>query len=316
MAHFCNFPGGEIISGNVIKVAKSSITIGLWGYLDFQDQELEVVTDSPGVKAERKGITMNRREWLITTNMTGSVMVKAKTRDGAVWDTIDVTFMSLLSITKTGSTVRPEDINAVIAAVHSGRIQGASGQFNAIEKNGYFEDQQHQMVLADSLFPVLASLSRMGTISIMSMMRFGEGPHGKVYGYDAAVCSAIDISAYAGCPINLINGDNVENAINGIAKVISNLPTGSYKFGLTRPSPYAKGPTMPDKDVFLPCNDKNWPMYKPGIPFSNPTPQFVNQQARDTINAALMQNPRVSVNCMFQDGPDHLHLEAISASSS
>jgi len=315
MSHFCNLSSGERISGSAIKVARSSTTIGLWGYLDFQDQELDVITDSPGVKAERKGITMNRREWLITSIMTGSTKVKARTKDGAIWDWIDLTFMSLQSITNTGSTVRPEDIDAVMAAVHSGRIQGATGQFNAIEKNGYYEDRMLQTVLADSMFPVLASLSRLGTLSIMSMIRFGEGPHGKVCGYDAAVCSAIDISAYSGFSINLINGNNVENTINGIANVIRNLPTGYYKLGLARPSPYPKGPPMPDKDVFLPCNGSNWPMYRPGTPFSNPTPQFVNPEARDAINTALTQNARVRINCMFQDGPDHLHLEAISATS-
>jgi hypothetical protein len=227
-----------------------------------------------------------------------------------------LTFMAVQGATRMGSTVRPEDRSAVIAAVRDGRIQGATAQLTAVDKNGYFDDGRHHIVLADGVVAVLAALSRAGTLSLLSLMRFGEGPHGKVRGHDAAVCSAMDISAYAGFPINLINGENVENTIAGTAKVISNLPSGLYALGLTRPSSHGGGPAMPDKDVFLPMDPKKgWPMYKPGQPLNNPTPQFVNPKAAEAINAALNQNPRARMDRMFQDGPDHLHLEVIAATS-
>jgi hypothetical protein len=291
------------------------MSIWLWGYLDFDNLELDVIPVDRGVKAVRKGTSGNSREWEITASASIRTRLEARTKSGAVWDWVDLTFMAVQAPTQTGSIVRPEDRAAVIAAVRDGRIQGATDQLSAIDKHGHFDDgRHHNIVLADGMFPVLAELAAGGPLTLLSLMRFDQGPHGKVFGADVAVCSAMDIKVYAGIPINLLNGQNVDNAIAGVERIIANLPPGLYAIGLPRPSPFPMGPPMPDKDVFLPCDGKIWPMYRPGRPLNNPTPEFVNPVAATTINNALRQNPRARMNRMFEDGPDHLHLEVISAS--
>jgi hypothetical protein len=146
------------------------------------------------------------------------------------------------------------------------------------------------------------------------MMRYGEGYHGWTKGRpdDSALCSALDISVYAGLKLNLINGDGVEDTIAGVVKLIDNLPPGSYGLGLVRLSPVAKGPMMPERDVFLPCTDKS-PMYTWGSPLENPTPQFVNPDAAARVDAALRRNPSVRIAQMFMDGPDHVHMHVWTA---
>ncbi|MDD5035845.1 MAG: hypothetical protein PHE55_13925 [Methylococcaceae bacterium] len=222
----------------------------------------------------------------------------------------------LAALPLSGTAVSAEVKAAVLAAVHTGKIQGVTGQLTSAANNGHFNDGQHTIVLSAGMFHTLAALSRSNTLVLMSMMRYNEGPHGKVGEDGVAVCSAMDITVYSGLSINLINGGNVENTVAGVCKVIDNLPPGLFALGLTRPSPYPKGPPMPDKDIFLPMNPgAGWPMYKVGFPLGNPTPQFVNLKAAEAVNAALGRNPRAKMNRMFQDGPDHLHLEVISASS-
>jgi hypothetical protein len=268
------------------------------------------------VTAERKGITGNSREWAISTFTSGKTRVEARTKEGTVWDWVELTFMAVPHDTPAGATVSPEVKAEVFDAVRRGRIRNASGALLAIERSGKFTERGRDLVLADAMFPVLASLSRGGALSVMSLMRFGHGPHGRPKTDDLAVGWAMDIDAYDGFKINLINGDNVEDTIAGVVKVIDNLPPGEYALGLTRPSPFPSGPPMPGKDVFLPCNPKVvWPMYTPGAPRGNPTPQFVNPDAAAAVNTALLRNPRAKMNRMFQDGPDHLHLEVISATS-
>ena len=59
-------------------------------------------------------------------------------------------------------------------------------------------------------------------------MRFGEGFHGRAVAEDLAICSAMDIDRFGDYPINLINGDNVDNTIAGVAAVIAALPPGEF----------------------------------------------------------------------------------------
>lgn len=61
-------------------------------------------------------------------------------------------------------------------------------------------------------------------------------------------------------------------------------------------------------------NGGEWPMYKPGEPRNNPTPQFVNKAAAKVVNDALVRRGAdVEMVKMFMDAPDHLHLAVKSA---
>lgn len=104
MAHFHKLPGGERVSGQTLTVSASSVTLGLWGYLDPHDNsELTVGTSAPGVKAERKGVVSSSRAWLITSNMSGRTRVEARTRNGDVWDWVELTFAPGVSATPGGT---------------------------------------------------------------------------------------------------------------------------------------------------------------------------------------------------------------------
>jgi hypothetical protein len=62
MAHFHKMPNGQRISTQTITVPGSTITIGLWGYLDFSRKELFVDwCPQVGINLVRKGIVGNSR---------------------------------------------------------------------------------------------------------------------------------------------------------------------------------------------------------------------------------------------------------------
>ena len=72
------------------------------------------------------------------------------------------------------------------------------------------------------------------------------------------------------------------------------------------------GPAQPENDVFLPkargeAPYKIWPY--------NASSQFVNAEAFSQVSAAFAMKAGVVVDRMFEDGRDHLHLQAISARS-
>jgi hypothetical protein len=92
--------------------------------------------------------------------------------------------------------------------VQSGQIVGATQQIKAVLQNGYWETSNGIVTLAGSMLPVLVALSKTAKLSLLSLMRYNEGPHGKVQTDGTAVCSAMDIEQFGQFPINLINGDN------------------------------------------------------------------------------------------------------------
>ena len=320
MARFVHWPSGRQVKDHVFNVPQGSqaLLTNVVAVAECQtDFEVKLIRANGQQAAGSAKLNETRRQGSIVPLTLSNfqdgdqvfVLHKVTRNSWSVPLTIRV-----VSRISAGSSVSPEVRAAVMAAVRQGKIQGDAGQLTSVEANGYFSDSQHVIVLADAMYFVLAALSRLNTLSLMSMMRYDQGPHGKFREDGTAVCSAMDIQAYAGLPINLINGRNVENTIAGIVKVIDNLSPGEFALGLTRPSPYPKGPPMPDKDVFLPMKTMN-EMYKVGYPLHNPTPQFVNKKAAEDVNAALSRNSRARMNRMFPDGPDHLHLEVISATS-
>jgi hypothetical protein len=195
---------------------------------------------------------------------------------------------------------------AIESAVRTGRILGANNQLNSVAKLGYALNARGRVLyLADPMYGALLGLAKANVMTLLSLMRYGEGPHGRIQSDSSAEGSAMDISAYANIPINLIGGQNADNAIKGVAAVLRNLPPGEYALGLPRPSPHPMGPPMPQFDVFLTV-DKTHPMYMVGT-----VDQFCNEDAKMAVRSALAGNPGARINRMFCDGPDHFHLEVI-----
>ena len=313
MANFEGFPSGHDIHGRTLPVIRNSISVGLDGYLDFDRKELDVVAvDSWDTTRELGGVTLqpgkivggDTRIWNVTSTVSQKVRLEARS-NGSTWSWVE--FVFTVPPNSPGSDA---DRAAVLAAVQSGQIVGATQQLTAVCNNGYLEINDITITLSGPMIRVLATLAQSAKLNLLSLMRYNEGPHGKVQVDGTAICSAMDIQQFGQFPINLINGDNVDNTIKGISAVIGALPGGLYALGLTRPSVRAEGPPMPNKDVFLPVKTSD-DIYKVGFPLNNPTPQFRNPDAAKAINDALTQNPGARMNRMFQDGPDHLHLEVI-----
>ncbi|HLV86418.1 MAG TPA: hypothetical protein VKV39_05530 [Candidatus Sulfotelmatobacter sp.] len=313
MANFEGFPSGHDISGRTLPVIRNTVSVGLDGYLDFDSKELDVVAvDSWDPTRELPGVTLqpgkivggDTRIWNVTSSVSQTVRLEARSK-GSTWTWVEFVFT-----VPPNSPGNDTDRAAVLAAVQSGQIVGATQQLTAVCNKGYMEVNDITITLSGPMLRVLATLAKSAKLTLLSLMRYNEGPHGKVQPDGTAICTAMDIQQFGQFPINLINGDNVDNTIKGISAVIGALPGGLYALGLTRPSVRAQGPPMPNKDVFLPVKTSA-DIYKVGFPLSNPTPQFRDPNAAKAINDALTQNPAARMNRMFQDGPDHLHLEVI-----
>lgn len=314
MANFQTGTGART-SGKNIPVRTATFQVGLWGCMDGNGRELKVVAVDPfgngsrvaGVNASPGALSGNVRTWTIESSVGAKVRLEARVADGTAWDWMELTF--------TGQQPTPgtdADRQAVLDAVKAGRILGETAPLRAVCTSGVYDTPKGPLTMAAPMFAVLAALAEDSILNLMSLMRYGQGPHGKIQPDGSAICTAMDIQKFGAFPINLIKGENVDNTISGIAAVIDALPNGTYAVGLTRPSLRAGGPPMPDKDVFLPVKTPA-DIYKVGTPLANPTPQFVQAKAADAINRALMLNPGARMNRMFQDGPDHMHLEVIQA---
>jgi hypothetical protein len=213
----------------------------------------------------------------------------------------------------TGPAVA-DDIKAeVSAASRTGKIRGDNGQIAAVLKDGVFLGRSGlKFFLANAMFPVLASLARGGVVEILSLMADRGAPHGEAVGDDVRICWGMDIKGYAGFQINLVNGAadttvpqfQIDSTISGVAAVISNLPAGRFRMGMTRPSSAPGGPAMPAKDVFLPYDPPKFPMY-----MHLDRSLIVNPAARTAINAAVAGNPKAKMEAQFVDGVDHVHIE-------
>jgi hypothetical protein len=95
MAHFNRVPSGERISGHVVTVAPSSVTIGLWGYLDFGGIELRVTSSNPRITVTPGAISGNSRQWVVTGVAGQDARLEAvPTTGGALWDFCEVHFRS------------------------------------------------------------------------------------------------------------------------------------------------------------------------------------------------------------------------------
>jgi cell wall-associated NlpC family hydrolase len=91
MAHFRR--GDRRISNQRIDVTTEQYIISLWECRDFAGRELQVVTSNRGVTAVPRRITGDRREWVITSTMCGTVRLEARTVDGQVWDWVELNFI-------------------------------------------------------------------------------------------------------------------------------------------------------------------------------------------------------------------------------
>jgi hypothetical protein len=93
MANFCSYPAGARISSvslpNALDADGGSVTIGLWGYLDFDGKELQILAP-PMISIRRGEIKGNIRLYEVSGYHPGRWSVEAITARGATWDKLDV----------------------------------------------------------------------------------------------------------------------------------------------------------------------------------------------------------------------------------
>src|SRR5262249_24927762 len=99
MAHFHKRPSGQRISGTKVVVDGYSLVVGLWGYLDDQKEELDIVIGGDDLMFEEVGVSGNSKLWKITvrpsvrsTRDSVNDRIYANTKGWQTWDFFDVTF--------------------------------------------------------------------------------------------------------------------------------------------------------------------------------------------------------------------------------
>lgn len=102
MAHFHKHPGGQRISGQHVKVDGDTLTVGLWGYLDDQNQELFLSNEGRDLSLDKGGTSGNSRLWKIRVHADARATRESVTdriyaypvQSAALepWDEFEVTF--------------------------------------------------------------------------------------------------------------------------------------------------------------------------------------------------------------------------------
>jgi hypothetical protein len=99
VSHFHRHPSGERISGTNLIVDGNNVLIGLWGYLDFDKQELFVTNDGDDLVIEQRQISGDSRLYNIrvrhdaqATKTTVTAKIYANTVNWQNWDWFQITF--------------------------------------------------------------------------------------------------------------------------------------------------------------------------------------------------------------------------------
>jgi hypothetical protein len=99
MANFHKYPGLERISGQTLTVQGESIVVGLWGYKDFNGQDLIVTNDGDDLAILPAGISGNSSLWKIAvkqssrTHLSGvKDKIYAVTSGLQAWDSFQINF--------------------------------------------------------------------------------------------------------------------------------------------------------------------------------------------------------------------------------
>jgi hypothetical protein len=217
------------------------------------------------------------------------------------------------------SSVEATNLAAIVSALDEGRLNAemndVKGQLRALFKDGQWagtgRNAGHVLRAAPELTELLAGLLGGGaTMTILSLFRYGNGPHGKPEPDGSAVGHAVDIAAYNGAAIHLKIPANAPSAIRGVASVISKLPAGKYTLGLPRPG--GGNHIDPTNDVFLPVTSLDQPQKSPSRGNFRKDLSLILEPARTALTQAVDGNPAARIQFLYPDGVDHLHVTTIA----
>lgn len=160
-----------------------------------------------------------------------------------------------------------------------------------------------KVVVTEPVQNLLLALLNGGTVKVMSLYRnIRGGPHGERQNGEV-ICSAVDISAYAGLPVELGNRDRV---IRVVANLIRHFPAATYDLGFPRPVGGATGYNAA-QDVFFPVTD----LHTAQLCFLGRISRQMNQMlqpARTQIQQA-MSGSAGTFGTLYPDGLNHLHIK-------
>ena len=159
--------------------------------------------------------------------------------------------------------------------------------------------------LNQALIELLAALSAAGTVTVMSLYRRGQGPHGKIGRNGEITCRAVDIESFAGLPVSLRNR---ENAVRVVANLIRLFPAGnSFDIGFPRP---VGGPTgfNAAQDVFFPVRDEATARRCYAGTISLPMREMLEPAKTQILQAMSSSGADFRLN--YPDGLNHLHIKA------
>ena len=207
------------------------------------------------------------------------------------------------------------DLQVVLQALDRGDLNAQMNkvdeQFRSVAASGQWTDKSGKVLRASpEVIAMTAGLLKDGAkMSLMSLFRYGNGPHGEKQADGSAISRAIDIIEYLGHPINLKTPAAAEQCIQGVAMVIQYLPPGRYSVGLPRPGGGDK--IDPPNDVFFPVTAKEQVDVMPGGSPSKAI-DMIREPARTAIKAAMAANPEAKLVIVFPDAVDHLHIKALA----
>lgn len=271
-----------------------------------------VARDMEAQSSAAAGVNLPRITWAMQVVKTGRLPPVAP-GDLATTGQVEVAKRYLQGLKPaTPSGELSPYLSALVAALDSGRLNAkmnnVAGQLRALHASGEWVDGAGRRFRASrNLLAMLAALVDGGNLTIMSLFRFGQGPHGEVQPDGSALGRAVDIMVYQSMPINLITPANAPNAINGVAGVISNLPAGNYTLGLPRPG---GGPRLdPTQDVFIPVTSLSQVSHSPTGSFRGDLARVL-EPAKTALTRAADANAQARIRFMYPDGVDHVHVKA------
>lgn len=169
-----------------------------------------------------------------------------------------------------------------------------------------YAEGDRKVIITDPIIDLLTSLLEAGSVDIMRLYAYKQGPHGIVDGNRVLVWG-VDIQGFCGAPVKL---DNKAAAIDVVANLIEHFPSGHFDLGYPRPTKELQ-PPAPEKDVFfsVPDMDAARACYeKPGYPGSPGGLHTMLLPARNRIMAAISAS-RATFHAHFADGLNHLHVQ-------
>lgn len=115
MANFCNVKGekiSEVTLPNSMNTASQDVTVGLWGYLDSEGNELQILAP-PYVNVKKGDVAGQIRQYQLSSYHPGRWTLEARTQAGATWDTLTV-FVKALDGTPAGGHKYTNNPNEVV----------------------------------------------------------------------------------------------------------------------------------------------------------------------------------------------------------